>query len=418
MYRMSVRALSKSEIVENVKNTELVTNGVFADTSGWSPVNSQLSIDSLGGKITGVFNQLLPNGRNFDDPKWQRLGVGVASTKFISPYGEVTAAKIFTNASLDSYLFQDHTLITSVGAVFTLSVYLWTDVGQDTSLDLFLYDPESSFASSVTPTNVTITTEPQLYTLTVTAPEGTDSDQDFENYVISNPDSGDYFYIWGAKLEAGGTATPLKTTAFIYQTVTLKAGVTYQIKSKITTGTAANHQLSLHNSTPTDLALNIVAGGPGQSSFRYTAEAGETYYIACGNINENLSGLTNTFDNISIRQIENISVVAGDWTFGNGLADYIQEEAEINQDLSTRLKSFKNDNPLNMDDNIDWIGLLGRKGTEDTILKEIERVALQTEGITRITSLEVTKTVDRVQSISLLYNTIYTENEELEITDL
>ena len=108
----------------------------------------------------------------------------------------------------------------------------------------------------------------------------------------------------------------------------------------------------------------------------------------------------------------------GDFTFGSGLANYIDGAAAINQDLSTRLKSFKNDNPLNMDDNIDWIGLLGRKGTEDTILKEIERVALQTEGITRITSLEVTKTVDRVQSISLLYNTIYTENEELEITDL
>ena len=117
---------------------------------------------------------------------------------------------------------------------------------------------------------------------------------------------------------------------------------------------------------------------------------------------------------MSVRRLD----VNNDWVFGSGLADYIQEEAEINQDLSTRLKSFKNDNPLNMDNNIDWIGLLGRKGTEDTILKEIERVALQTEGITRITSLEVTKTVDRVQSISLLYNTIYTENEELEITDL
>ena len=107
-----------------------------------------------------------------------------------------------------------------------------------------------------------------------------------------------------------------------------------------------------------------------------------------------------------------------DWVFGSGRANYIGEEAAINQKVASRLKSFKNDNPLNMNDNIDWIDLLGRKGTEDTILKEIERVTLQTEGVTRITSLEVTKTADRVQSISLRYNTIYTDDETLEITDL
>jgi hypothetical protein len=107
-----------------------------------------------------------------------------------------------------------------------------------------------------------------------------------------------------------------------------------------------------------------------------------------------------------------------DWQFGRGLANYINGKAAINQKVATRLKSFKNDNPLNMDDNIDWIDLLGRKGTENTILKEIERVTLQTDGVTEITSLEVTKTADRVQSISLRYNTIYDYEETLEITDL
>jgi hypothetical protein len=109
---------------------------------------------------------------------------------------------------------------------------------------------------------------------------------------------------------------------------------------------------------------------------------------------------------------------SGDWTFGSGRANYIGAVAAINQKLSTRLKSFKNDNPLNMNDNIDWIFLLGQKGTEGTILKEIERVALQTQGVTQITSLEVTKTIDRVQSIELMYNTIYSVGETLEVTDL
>jgi hypothetical protein len=107
-----------------------------------------------------------------------------------------------------------------------------------------------------------------------------------------------------------------------------------------------------------------------------------------------------------------------DFTFGQNKANYINGKAAINQKVATRLKSFKNDNPLNMDSNIDWIDLLGRKGTENTILKEIERVTMQTEGVTEITSLEVTKTDVRVQSISLRYNTIYDDNETLEILDL
>ena len=107
-----------------------------------------------------------------------------------------------------------------------------------------------------------------------------------------------------------------------------------------------------------------------------------------------------------------------DWTFGVGRANYIGGEAAINQALAKRLKSFKNDNPLNMDDSIDWIELLGQKGSGDTILKEIERVALLTDGVTQITSLEATKTNDRVQSITLMYNTIYSVGKTLEVTDL
>jgi len=108
----------------------------------------------------------------------------------------------------------------------------------------------------------------------------------------------------------------------------------------------------------------------------------------------------------------------GDFTFGAGLANYISEKDALNQKVATRLKSFKNDNPLNMDDNIDWIDLLGRKGTEDTILKEIDRVVMQTSGVTKVTKLEILRTVDRMQSLSLSYVTIYDEEETLEISDL
>ena len=108
----------------------------------------------------------------------------------------------------------------------------------------------------------------------------------------------------------------------------------------------------------------------------------------------------------------------GDWTFGVGRANYISGKAAINQNVSTRLKSFKNDNPLNMSSDIDWISLLGRKGTESDILKEIERVTLQTDGVIKVTKLEVAKTHNRVQSILLTYDTIYDRDNTIEVFDL
>lgn len=108
-----------------------------------------------------------------------------------------------------------------------------------------------------------------------------------------------------------------------------------------------------------------------------------------------------------------------DWTFGAGKANYIGEKQALNQKVITRIKSFKNDNPLNMDTNIDWIDLLGRKGTQDTILKEIERVVLQTVGVTKITKLSVLKLENRKQSTQLSYVTIYDDEEiTTEVGDL
>lgn len=109
-----------------------------------------------------------------------------------------------------------------------------------------------------------------------------------------------------------------------------------------------------------------------------------------------------------------------DWTFGAGKANYISEKQALAQKVSTRIKSFKNDNPLNMDDNIDWLDLLGRKGTENTILNEIERVTLQTQGVTKIANLNAaTDSTTRNQKTSLSYVTIYDdETVTTELTDL
>ena len=97
-----------------------------------------------------------------------------------------------------------------------------------------------------------------------------------------------------------------------------------------------------------------------------------------------------------------------DWGFGRGRANYITAGAAIAQKTKCRIRSFKNDNPLNMDDNIDWMYLLSEKNTEQEILREIERVALATDGVMRIVglSMEVNKHT-RSQKIELSIETVF-----------
>ncbi len=97
-----------------------------------------------------------------------------------------------------------------------------------------------------------------------------------------------------------------------------------------------------------------------------------------------------------------------DWRFGRGRANYITGGAAIAQKAKCRIRSFKNDNPLNMDDNIDWMYLLSEKNTGQEILREVECVTLATDGVMRITALtmEVNKAT-RSQKIELSIETVF-----------
>lgn len=78
-----------------------------------------------------------------------------------------------------------------------------------------------------------------------------------------------------------------------------------------------------------------------------------------------------------------------DWQFGRGLQSYVTEKNALNQNISTRLKSWKNDCFFAMDDGVDWANLLD-KGTKDLLDLDIKRCLLQTEGVLRIDSYSST----------------------------
>lgn len=85
-----------------------------------------------------------------------------------------------------------------------------------------------------------------------------------------------------------------------------------------------------------------------------------------------------------------------DWAFGRGRADYVKDQAAIAQNIKTRLLSFKNDWFLDIDANIDWMNLLGQRGTEKIIENEVARVILTTSGVVRINSLSLQNKERRV----------------------
>jgi uncharacterized phage protein gp47/JayE len=100
----------------------------------------------------------------------------------------------------------------------------------------------------------------------------------------------------------------------------------------------------------------------------------------------------------------------GDWTFGQGLANYITRSAMVKQNVITRIKSFKFDWFLDINAEIDWFNILGSKNNEKIILSELERVVLATEGVRTITRLRVNSITKRDAKIELSFTTIYDQS--------
>lgn len=102
----------------------------------------------------------------------------------------------------------------------------------------------------------------------------------------------------------------------------------------------------------------------------------------------------------------------GDWVFGRNRADYIRKDPEIQQNIKTRLRSFKDDWFLDVEANIPWIELLGSFNKKREIEQEVKRVILATDGVLRINRLDII--VDnRVARIEANIDTIYTKNINL-----
>jgi len=109
---------------------------------------------------------------------------------------------------------------------------------------------------------------------------------------------------------------------------------------------------------------------------------------------------------MSVRKIDEDS----DWTFGQGLGNYITKDNDIAQNVATRIKSFKNDYFLDNTQNIDWLNILGVKNNESLILNEVRRVVQQTEGVQRVNDVSLVQNDKRNAIILIDFDTIYNRN--------
>jgi hypothetical protein len=104
----------------------------------------------------------------------------------------------------------------------------------------------------------------------------------------------------------------------------------------------------------------------------------------------------------------------GDWMYGRSARDYATGEEAIRQNLVTRIKSFQNDWFLDAGAEIDWFDLLGRKGTQEEIKREVERVAVATDGVVKVDKLELIK-LNRQATIRMEVTTIFNRGLALDL---
>ena len=87
----------------------------------------------------------------------------------------------------------------------------------------------------------------------------------------------------------------------------------------------------------------------------------------------------------------------------------------IIQNVKTRLKSLKNDFFLDGESNIDWFGILGQIKNQNTVLNEIYRVTLATDGVVEINDIQIVNLEKRNATIAIDFATINTQRIKIEL---
>jgi hypothetical protein len=97
---------------------------------------------------------------------------------------------------------------------------------------------------------------------------------------------------------------------------------------------------------------------------------------------------------------------SGDWLFGKGLQDFVNQNTAISLNIKTRLYSWFGDCFFAQTAGVDWTNRLGSKNQRGLLEVDLRRIILQSEGVTGITAFD-TELIDRNFRASYTINTIY-----------
>ena len=104
-----------------------------------------------------------------------------------------------------------------------------------------------------------------------------------------------------------------------------------------------------------------------------------------------------------------------DFTFGSGTGNYLTQNAAIGLNIETRILSWLNDCFFDMGAGIDWANRLGSKNQRALLTNDLQRIILQSYGVTGIVSFD-TMVTGRAFTANYVINTIYTAGYANSVT--
>ena len=105
--------------------------------------------------------------------------------------------------------------------------------------------------------------------------------------------------------------------------------------------------------------------------------------------------------------------LSGDWTFGQGSNNYLQNNAAIVQDIATRLRSVLGDCFFALSDGIDWFNLLGSFNLLG-LSAAVRTTILNTQNVTKLIAVNVNLD-DNSRKVTMNYTveTIYSRANQI-----
>jgi len=100
---------------------------------------------------------------------------------------------------------------------------------------------------------------------------------------------------------------------------------------------------------------------------------------------------------------------SGDFTFGQGLGNYISGNPAIALNIKTRILSWLGNCFFDTTAGIDWLNRLGSKGQEGLLETDLRRIILQSYGVTGITSFSYSL-VGRAFTANYSIDTIFSQS--------